>query len=53
MGNEPTEDEILAYMQLHNEYYWPAREILREIAYASEYPDKPSGISWGQYFKSM
>jgi hypothetical protein len=49
-GREPTEDEIIDYMRLHNEHYYNARERLREQQYGGL---PPEGYScWGDFWKS-
>lgn len=50
-GHEPSQEEVLEYMQQHNENYYASREILREQAYGGK---PPSGHpSWGDYWKSL
>lgn len=48
---EPTENQIRKRMELTQESYYSARENLREEAYGATH-SKPSGQSWGDYWKS-
>lgn len=48
---EPTEDQIRKRMELTQESYYTAREILRERAYGNTHSKSPAQ-SWGDYWKS-
>lgn len=48
---EPTEDQIRKRMELTQESYYTAREILREGAYGNTHSKSPAQ-SWGDYWKS-
>jgi hypothetical protein len=49
-SKEPTQAEILKYMEIHNENYYNARERLREKSYGGKPPSPYK--SWGDYWKS-